>query len=275
MKLMGKILMHDNGAIFKEGDHITPGIITNLKIPYKEFIQKEVIEEIARDVINNSKFLMKDKKPFVKPKSESNGECDNIGNNYEIDTKLLWMQSVCYKIARSQKKIKFEVSDYSQLYNFFPAYKRYKKRLKAVNKTQENQYEMLDTIKRILNKNKEKNILFIFPIPQLDMFFMNDLNFSKSFFWAFFWALGRMKRDCNFKKDIYFAYPLLTNEYNLVKIDIKSFTCEPFIKSEVQSKYLESIEFGVYKDKKFYPFWLELEKEENYVYRFKYKKYDF
>lgn len=158
--------MHDNGAVFKEGDIITPCIITNLKIPYKKFIQKEVIEEIAREVLNNSTVLMKNKKPFIKPKSESNGECDNIGNNYDIDIKLLWMQSVCYKIAKSQKKIKFEVSDYSQLYNFFPAYKRYKQRLKAENKTQENQYEILDIIKRILNKNKEKNILFVHSVDK-------------------------------------------------------------------------------------------------------------
>lgn len=268
---MGKILFHDNGAKFKEGDIVTPGMIMTYKTSYKKIIQKEIIEEIARDVLNNSNVLMAEKRPFKGPESEANGECDNIGNNYQIDTKLLWMQSVCYKISKNEKKMTLEVSDYAYLYNFYSAYKKYKRGLRAKDKLEENKYEVIEIIKRLLDKNIKKNILFIFPIPQMDMFFMNDLDFSKSFLWSVFWTIGKIKRDCKFKNDIYFAYPLLTNEYNLVKIDIKSFTCEPFIKSEVQVKYLETIEFGLYNKGKFLPFWLELEKEDNYIYRFKYK----
>lgn len=269
----GKILLHDNGMPIYPGIITTPTLTLEFYIPFKDLIKKKITEEIGREILNNSKVLMKNKQPFNPPESEESGQSDNIGKNYSIDTKFLLMQSTCYKIAKDKKFHLYDNRDYDYLYSFFDGYRKYKRKIKARTITERNQYEIIEKIYITLKKHENKNLLFILPIPQLDLFFMNDFNISNSFFWQFFWGLSQIKKDCKFKKDIYFAYPSFLNEYNLIKIDVKSFTCESFIKSKSQNKYLKSIEFGMTTEKRFYQFWAEIEKPKECVFKFKYINY--
>lgn len=251
-------------------DIVTPCLELHFKTSFKNIISKEITEEIGREILNNSKVIMKGKQPFLSPISEENGQCDNYGNNYSIDTKLIYMQSTCHQISKDEQVVRKNNRDYDFLYNFMSAYERYKRSLKPKSEFQKRQYEVIKKLYDMFHKYN-KNLLLIYPIPQLDIMFMRDLDFSKNITSGFFWGLSQIKKDCKFKYDVYFAYPLFNNDYNLVKIGIKGFTCEPFISCESQKKYLESIRIGMTLKNIFYPLIAEWTVEDGYSFNFRYK----
>lgn len=256
-------------------DIATPTLQMKFIRPYKEIIQKKVTEEIGRDVLNNSKFLMRDYKPFVAPESESDGECDNLGKNIKIDTKLLMLESSCYLISKDESIVRSDNRKHEFFMNCSFAYYKLTQKLPAMNECMNRQFEIINKIEKTLIKFKNKNILFISPMPEMDVIFMQQVDFSESYIGDFFYVLSCIKKKLNFKKHLYFAYPLFNNQYNLVRIFETKFICESFIKCDSQTKYIETIQFGMTMEKNgdFIPYEIEINMSTyeitNYKYRIK------
>ena len=248
-----------------------PCLELHYKVSGKKIISKEITEEIGREILNNSKVLMKGKNPFIPPITEDNSQSDNNGNNYSIDTKLLFMQSACHEIGKSGKVIINNINDYEYLFNFMISYEKYSKHLKSSTNIEMRQFEIIKKIEDTFNKY-QKNLLFIFPIPQMDLVFDNSLDFNRNYLSGFFWSISKIRRKCNFKHDVYFAYPLFNNEYNLVKIGTTTYSCETFIKSKAQTKYLESSKIGMVIDNKFYPILAEIIRPKICFFHSRFKK---
>ena len=242
------IYIHHKGfsKIPKAGDIAYPILKVKFKEEYKKIIKKKIIEEIAREILNNSEYLMKDLKPFLSQVNESDGESDNIGKNISIDTKLLMQQDVCHLISKNEIIVRKNNLEYDYLSNeVSESYRKYMKGEKAITKTEENQFKIIKKIIETLSRFNKKNILFIFPIPQMDVISMKTSNFSESQLWTFFWVLSNIKRYCKFKNKLYFAYPLINGSYNLIQIFETRFISEAFIECNAQKKYIESIQFGL------------------------------
>lgn len=269
--------IYDNGYLPDKHTFITPYIQIEHKVSYIELIQKRATEVIARDVLNCSKVLMLNYQPFKKPKDESHGEADNIGRNYDIDTKLLMLNELCYKISKDDSAY---YKDNRVWEIFFDIYYTYAKMNSVLSSHKSNQYEknqvkIINEInQKLLKFRNKKNLLFIYPIPQIDFLFtlyVKGLNknkyydFSNSYMSIFIKVLSLLKKDTNFTNDLYFAYCLFDGTYNLIKVDINGYISEAFIPVNKQKDFLCPLNVGIRDTKGFHTFRVERYSNTNHL----------
>lgn len=248
--------IHDNGYLPSKGEKIKFFVSCEHKVPYIVFIQKEVTELIARDVLNCSTVIMKEYKPFKKPKDESNGESDNIGKNYEIDTKLLMLNELCYLISKDDSAYCHNNQVWEIFFDIYSTYIKYKGDIKISHSSpyEKNQLKIIQEIENKLVKfNNKKNLLFIYPIPQCDFLGTLDrglkhrktYDFQNSWMSIFVEVLSLIKKDIGFNGDLYFAYCLYDGTYNLVKVENHRYISEAFIPVNKQNDFLEAKYVGI------------------------------
>lgn len=268
--------IHDNGYLPDKHEKIKIFVMCKHKVNYIEFIQKKATELIARDVLNCSTILMNKYKPFHKPENETNGEADNIGNNYDVDTKLLMLNELCYAIAKEDSAYYKD----NQVWEFFwDIYATYEK-MKGVFKTnhsssyEKTQIKIIQEVKNKLIKfNNKKNILFIYPIPQCDFLFTlhnqshhNQVyDFRNSYISIFVEVLSSLKQDIGFNNDLYFAYCLYDGTYNLVKIEDNGYMSEAFIPVNKQNDFLEPLYISISDSKGNHQFRVERSSSTNHL----------
>ena len=222
--------------------------VTVLRLKFKksqyEIIQKDITEEIAREVLNNSTMLRK-YQPFEKPYSETSGEDDNIGNGLSIDTKLLLFNNACYSLAQNPRVIIENQKEFEFILNISESYKHYKNGQQASTQFQVNHYKMIKDIEAKLVKFHHKNLLFIYPFPLQDVLYLDDGTFEKSYVGSIFVLFKEIMQDIGYNKRLFFTYPIINNDYNLVEITKDFYISEALIESEIQKKYIPIVEFGV------------------------------
>ncbi|WP_305151130.1 hypothetical protein [uncultured Dubosiella sp.] len=261
-KKINQILeIHDNGYLPDKHDKIKAFVQCNHKVPYIELIQKHATELIARDVLNCSTVLMADYRPFKKPLSESHGESDNIGKNYSLDTKLLMLNELCYKISKDDSVYRQNNQVWEFFFDIYSTYAKMNKiiNFKKFNKFEKNQIQIINELKKkLLRFRNKKNLLFLFPIPQCDFLFTvynkkssqnTRYDFGNSYMSIFVEVLSFLKKDTNFTEDLYFAYCLYDGTYNLIKVEEDGYISEAFIPVNKQNDFLEPLYVGI-KDSK-------------------------
>ncbi|WP_281772137.1 hypothetical protein [Faecalitalea cylindroides] len=268
--------IHDSGYLPREDEKIKFLVICQHKVPYIEFIQKDATELIARDVLNCSTVLMKEYKPFKKTRDESNGESDNIGKDYEIDTKLLMLNELCYLISKDDSAYYKNNQVWEIFFDIYVTYAKYKGIIITSHSSlyEKNQLRIIQEIERKLVKfNNKKNLLFIYPIPQCDFLGTLDrglkqektYDFQNSYISIFVEVLSLIKKDINFNNDLYFAYCLYDGTYNLVKVENEGYISEAFIPVNKQKDFLEAKYVGMEDSKGIHRFYVERSSKTNHL----------
>lgn len=268
--------IHDNGYLPGKDEKIKLFVDCQNKVPYIEFIQKYATELIARDVLNCSMNLMEKYKPFKKPVDESNGEADNIGKDYEIDTKLLMLNELCYLISKDDSAFSKNNQVWEIFFDIYTTYEKSKgiKQITHTSPYEKNQLKIIHEIENKLTKfNNKKNLLFLYPIPQCD--FLYTLNrglkhskmydFQNSYVSVFVEVLSLIKKDVGFNKDLYFAYCLYDGTYNLVKIENNGYVSEAFIPVNKQKDFLEPLDVGIEDSKGKHTFTVKRSRKINHL----------
>lgn len=268
--------IHDNGYLPGKDEKIKLFVDCQNKVPYIEFIQKYATELIARDVLNCSINLMGKYKPFKKPVDESNGEADNIGKDYEIDTKLLMLNELCYLISKDDSAYYKNNQVWEIFFDIYVTYAKYKGIIITSHSSlyEKNQLRIIQEIERKLVKfNNKKNLLFIYPIPQCDFLGTLDrglkqektYDFQNSYISIFVEVLSLIKKDINFNNDLYFAYCLYDGTYNLVKVENEGYISEAFIPVNKQKDFLEAKYVGMEDSKGIHRFYVERSSKTNHL----------
>lgn len=231
-------------------------MVINNQIEFHELFQKEITENIAREVLNNSQYLVKEYQPFLPPEDESNGESDNIGRGFNIDTKLLIPQSVCSKTYYDDRYFFKNYMEKDFLYGIYESYislnNRNKNQSSINNKSyKETQFEIINKIKKTLKVNcKKKNLLFIYPIPTYE--FIESLiqsesgyieinsTYSNSYMLNVIYMLSCIKKETHYSGELYLTYCLFNGEFALAKIEDNYSIIESFIECSSYQNYLNT-----------------------------------
>ena len=202
---------------------------------------------------------------------------NNFGRNFDIDTKLLMLNELCYKISKDDSAY---YKDNRVWEIFFDIYYTYAKMNSVLSSHKSNQYEknqvkIINEInQKLLKFRNKKNLLFIYPIPQIDFLFtlyVKGLNknkyydFSNSYMSIFIKVLSLLKKDTNFTNDLYFAYCLFDGTYNLIKVDINGYISEAFIPVNKQKDFLCPLNIGIRDTKGFHTFRVERYSNTNHL----------
>ena len=184
-----------------------------IKEKYMTLKDKEVNEQIVLNIINKSKYIFKDTKPFKPILEQSKAEADYIGiNGYTLDTKLILPKSFWKIVA-----VKNDLSEYNEVIKYYEYFNNWIAGVSDFFKVEEDQkiIESIDSIEKSIIRalNHSKNIIVFFPFPVFK--FKESLTSIFSNSPMEFWLLELIEQYKNKNNDFYFLTFTVENRFLL------------------------------------------------------------